>query len=356
MRLPAGVLVDRAPLRRLLIGSDLLRAIATSVLVVSLLTGQLRLWQLLAVAAVNAVAATFREIGHSAALRHVVPAAQLPAAFALDDGRRHAVSLAGQPAGGLLYAIAPAGTLVSDAVSSVISAVLAATIEHPLRDRDIEPAPPGRLRHDLLTGLAFLWREPFLRATLFAAGGYQLVFAAAMFALIASITAGGASPAELGGLFAIAAVGGIVGAVLAPTLQARLGVRSVMVMGWTAAVVFLVLSWVHAPLLAGFMIGCIYVTSAPANALLLAAQVDRTPGPLQGRVMSASFLIAGIAAPLGPPLSGALLDAAGPARTFVAVAALTALVTVTVHLSRAVRSYRHPADGTGDADRAVPIS
>ena len=342
-RLPAGVVVDRAPLRRILVGADLLRAVATTALVVSLLTGHLTLWQLLAVAAVNAMGGAFGEIGHSVALRHVVPTVQLPEAFALDDGRRHAVSLAGQPAGGVIYAVAPVLTLVGDAVSSVVSAILVSTIRHPLVDRDAEPEPRRHLRHDLLIGLAFLWREPFLRATLFAAAGYQLVFAAAMFALIASLTAGGSSPAELGALFAVAAVGGILGAILAPKLQARLGMSTVVVMGWTATVVFAALSWVDQPLLAGLLIGCIYVASAPANALLLAAQIDRTPGPLQGRVMAASFLIAGIAAPLGPPLSGLLLDATGPAPTFTAVAGLTTAITMAVHLSRAVRSYRRPA-------------
>ena len=356
MRLPAGVVVDRAPLRRILVGADLLRAVATSALAVSLLTGHLTLVQLLVVAAVNAVGGAFGEIGQSVALRHVVPAAQLPQAFALDDGRRHAVGLAGQPAGGLLFAAAPVLTLVADALSSVVSAVLAATIRHPLVDPDAVPEPRGPLRHDLLTGLAFLWREPFLRATLFGAAGYQLVFTAAMFALIASMTAGGATSAELGAAFAVAAVGGLVGAVIAPRMQARLGMRSVVVMGWTATVVFAALSWIEQPLLAGFLIGCIYVTSAPANALLLAAQVDRTPGPLQGRVMAASFLIAGIAAPLGPPLSGLLLDATGPAPTFAGVAVLTAAITVAVHLSRGVRSYRRPTGEAENGDRSTPDS
>ena len=114
-------------------------------------------------------------------------------------------------------------------------------------------------------------------------------------------------------------------------------------MGWMAVVVFAALSWVDQPLVASALIGCIYVTSAPANALLLAAQVDLTPGPLQGRVMAASHLISGIVAPLGPPLGGLLLDAYGPAPTFAAVAALTAIITVGVHLSRGVRSYRQPS-------------
>ncbi len=69
-------------------------------------------------------------------------------------------------------------------------------------------------------------------------------------------------------------------------------------------------------MLAGALLGCTYFTATPANAVLMAAQMNRTPAPRQGRVMAASLLIAGLAAPLGPPSSGILLDAAGPTTTF----------------------------------------
>lgn len=342
MRLPAGVLVDRVPLRRVLVGADVVRAVATAALVVSVLSGHLTLWHLLVAAAINAFGAVFSEIAHSVALRHVVPSGQLPHAFALDDGRGHAVSLAGQPAGGVLYGVAPALTLVVDTISFAISAVLSATIRHRLADSTAIEERRPQVRRDLGTGLAFLWHEPFLRATLLAAAGYQLVFAAAIFALVASLTARGASSTSLGLLFGIAAVGGIAGAIIAPVLQARLGIKTVVVMGWTAVVVFAALTWVHQPLLAGALVGCIYIASAPANAILLAAQIDRTPGPLQGRVMAASYLIAGLVAPIGPPVSGALLDAAGPIPTFAAIAALTGVITVAVHLNRAMRTLPPP--------------
>ena len=99
MRLPAGSLVDRLPLRRVLVGADVVRAACTAALVVSVATGHLALWQLVVVGALNACAGVFSEVAHSVALRHIVPAAQLPAAFALNDGRGHAISLAGQPVG-----------------------------------------------------------------------------------------------------------------------------------------------------------------------------------------------------------------------------------------------------------------
>lgn len=270
-------------------------------------------------------------------LRHVVSPAQLPAAFALDDGRGHAVSLVGQPTGGFLYGIVSWLPLVADLVSFLVSAVVSATIKAPLQP-SIHRADRPRTRTDLFTGLTFLWREPFLRATLFAASGYQLVFAGATFALIARFTAAGATPGDLGILFAVAAFGGILGAIAAPFLQSRLRLRTVVVtMGWTAAVVFACFAGVEQPLLAGALLGCIFFTSSPANAILSAAQIIRTPSQLQGRVMGASYLIAGLAVPLGPPLGGTLLDTTSPLATFLAMAAATGVITVGVHLNRPMR-------------------
>ena len=342
IRLPAGSLVDRLPLRRVLVGADLVRVVSTAALAISVATGHLALWQLVVVGTTNAGAAVFSEIAHSVAVRHVVPAAQLPAAFALNEGRGHAISLAGQPIGGVLYGVASALPLVADLASFVVSAVVSATITDPMRPAARRPER-SRLWSDLFTGLAFLRHEPILRATLLAASGYQLVYAAATFALIANFTATGATPADLGILFAVAAVGGIVGAITAPLVQARLRLGSVvMLMGWTAAAVFASFAWVDRPLLAGALLGCIFITSAPANAILLATQITRTPSHLRGRVMAASFLIAGLVAPLGSPLGGVLLDTTSQRATFLAIAALTGLITVGVHLNQPLRTLPRP--------------
>lgn len=339
MRLPAGALVDQLPLRRVLVGAHLIRVASTAALLVAAATGHLRLWQLLVVAGVNASAAAFAEVAHSVAVRHVVTPGQLPAAFALDQGRGHAISLTGQPAGGLLYGVATSLPLVADLVCSLAAAVISATIRAPMRPR-AQATGRARLRTDLLTGLRFLWREPFLRATLFAASGYQLVFTAATFVLIANFTASGATPADLGVMFATGAVGGILGALAAPHLQPRLQLKSlVIIMGWTAAAAFAAFAGVDHPILAGALLGCIFFTSAPANAMLMSAQVTRTPSHLQGRVIAASYLIAGLVAPLGPPLGGLLLDISGPATTFLTTAAATGAITIGVHLTRSMRNH-----------------
>lgn len=336
-QLPAGSIVDRLPLRGVLVGADLIRIAGTAALAISLILGYLSLWQLLAVAAVNSIAASFSGVAHSVAVRHVVPATQLPQAFALTEGRGHAISLLGQPVGGLLFGAAPALPLVADLASFSVSAALSASIKQPMQPTEKQGTHP-RFRQDLLTGLRFLWNEPFLQATLLAAAFYQFVFVGTVFALIAHLTATGVSAFGLGVMFAIAAVGGILGAIVAPALQDRLPLRAmVLIMGWTATTVFAILAAGPQPVIAGALIGCIYFTSAPANAVLLAAQIQRTPTHLQGRVIAAAFLISGLVAPFGAPAAGVLLDAAGPPITFVALAGATAVITIAVHLNKAVR-------------------
>lgn len=93
------------------------------------------------------------------------------------------------------------------------------------------------------------------------------------------------------------------------------------------------------PLMAGGLLGCIHFFGAPANGALLAAQIHRTPAHLQGRVMAASFLIAGLAAPLGPPVSGFLLDHTSAPTTFASLAATAAVITIAVHTNKAMRTF-----------------
>lgn len=264
----------------MLVAADLIRAASTTAAAVSLLTGHLRLRQLLVLALVNAFCAVFTQIGHSVALRHVVPPAQLPHAFALNDGRGHAISLTGQPVGGYLYGPSSALPLLADILTFTVSAVLTATIRHPLRDTTPAPATRHRFRDELLTGLQFLWADPLLRATLLAAASFQLVFAAATFALIADLNAHGTTPALLGAMFAIAAAGGILGALLTPRLQARFPARTlILVLFWTAAAALTALALTRQPLIAGALLAVVYLIGTPANANLLTAQINRTPHP-----------------------------------------------------------------------------
>lgn len=339
-RLPAGVLVDRVPVRLVLVSSDVVRVLTTTAVLIGVVSGLLALWELALAAAVNAGAGAVHDVARSVALRRVVDASQLTQAFALDEGRNHVTGLLGQPLGGVLYGVAPSVPLALDLLSFATSAALSARISDPLRPAD---GPRGTVRADVIVGLAFVWRQPLLRTTLLAAAGFQLVFAAAVFALIATLEGAGTSAPALGLLFGVAGCGGVAGALATGRLKRRFSLPALVTsMGVVATIVFALLAELRQPLVVGLLLGSIFFLSAPANAVLLAAQVSCTPLALQGRAMSASFLIAGLVAPLGPPFAGAALDHTGPATTFLGIAVVTALLSAAVHLRRATLLPRQP--------------
>lgn len=81
---------------------------------------------------------------------------------------------------------------------------------------------------ELQTGLRFVWAEPFLRASLLAASAVQLV---------------------------------VVGAILAPRVQTRcLPHTLIIILGWTTVAAFAALCRVEQPLVAGLLLGAIYLT------------------------------------------------------------------------------------------------
>lgn len=96
----------------------------------------------------------------------------------------------------------------------------------------------------------------------------------------------------------------------------------------------------HAASLAGQPLGGYLY--APANALLATAQIQITPPHLQGRVLSAVVMLAGIVAPLGPFVGALLLDEWGHTVTFLIFATLAGLLTVRMFLSPDIRKMRRP--------------
>jgi MFS family permease len=122
--------------------------------------------------------------------------------------------------------------------------------------------------------------------------------------------------------------------------------------GWTATLALIALSLTHHTYVVGLLLAVVFFAAAPANAMLFAVQIDVTPPELQGRVISAAMLTAGIAAPVGPLLAGFLLDHTGQAPTFLAFSALVAALTITMQCNTAIRTMRRPGEQRQDHNRA----
>ncbi|AXG14497.1 MFS transporter [Intrasporangium calvum] len=342
MRLPAGVLADRFPLKPLMIVPELVRVATALWIFIVILVGRVTLAQLLVAAILGSVFGAVFDSAQAVAIRHVVPPEQLPQALAQDAARGHLAGLAGQPLGGYLYGVGVAVPVLADAISSLVCAGLTARVRSPMRSSST-PVRIGTLWRDIPVGLRYVASSPFLRVTLACAGGFQVIFAGLTIAIIASYGARNGAALHLGTALSLGAIGGILGAWSAPFLNKRLSPSAlVSLFGWTCCLALTLLGQVQDTYLVGALLALMFFVATPANATLFAAQIAITPPELQGRVVSASLLAVGIAAPIGPPLAGLLLERAGQAITFFLFAAIAAALTVVMQLSSPVRTMQRP--------------
>ncbi len=328
LRLPGGVLADRWPLRPLLIWSESVRALVTLTLVIAVLLDGLTLAHLLAAAVVGAACGACADPAQTVAVRHVVPAEQLPHALAQNEARGHIAGLGGQPLGGWLYGIGAVLPVAAHALSQVAGAVTVALIRRPLGSGT---GTGTSMRGDVLTGLRHVRRDPFLRATLVLAAAFQFVFAGLGLLIIAAAAAMDVPAVHVGTALAIAGAGGLLGAWAAPFVQRHLPSGAlIVVFGWTSAVSLALMAVLPHIYVTGALLAVVYFVATPANAMLVAAQMRITPSHLQGRVISAAMLVSGCVAPLGPLAAGVLFEAVGRPATFAVFAAATAAVAVVI--------------------------
>jgi MFS family permease len=215
--LPAGALVDHWPRKRVMLAADAGRAVALASVAVAVVLGRITVGHLVVVAFVEGTLYVFFLLAETAALPHVVPRPQLPAAVAQNQARDQGADLVGQPLGGVLLGLGHAVPFAVDAVSYLVGAALVAPIRGDLEE---ERAPErGRLLAEIAEGVAWLWHQHLLRALVAIASAGNLAFSALGLAVIVRATDLGASPAAVGLLLGLFGAGAIAGALVAPAVQ-----------------------------------------------------------------------------------------------------------------------------------------
>jgi MFS family permease len=219
------------------------------------------------------------------------------------------------------------------------------------------PAKPRKQRGEgaMTAGLAFLWRQPYLRTVLLVFGiGMNMAFSAMMFAALAAASHGGSSGVDSGTVVSLTAVGSLTGALVAPRVDGRFSAGTLITATcWACAGAVVVMAVDQNILLMGAVCAATMVLAAIASigfrtSLLLATPQDRV-----GRVQSAAGFLSSIAQPAGPVVGGALLGAYGARHAFAALAAVFAVCALIVMLSPSVRRGPTPA-GAADAAATGP--
>ncbi|AZM56924.1 MFS transporter [Streptomyces sp. WAC 01529] len=335
-RLPAGVLADRLDRRHLMITCDVLRLAGYALLGWAVAVGAAGLPVIVAVVIAGAAATAVFSTAEHASVRNLVRPDQLTAAVARNEARTYAVSLTGPPLGGLLFGLGRALPFLGNALSHLLSLVAVVCIRRPLQEARKEAAEPAAV--SAAQGLRFLLGHPFLRALLVIAAPLNMAFTGMIFAMTLALLQAGVAPALVGLAGTIFALGGFLGALVAPALQRRLRLPVLMrLLCWTTAALMAV-----STLLAGSVLGAIPLAAAvflgpTANAALFAHQAAVTPDHLQGRVVSGVLLAAGSAAALAPALAGALLARFSPTPAMLVFPALVTVAAVTATRSKGIR-------------------
>jgi MFS family permease len=337
--LPAGALVDRWNRRKLMVVCEAVRAAAAALLVVAILTGWASVPLIIAVGMVSGGAGVLFGPAQTAALRHIVPSAQLPRASARIEARTYAAELAGPPLGGALFAFARFAPFLADAISYLVSLVSVLAIRRPLQDERTDRHE--RLSTAIWSGLRFVIREPFLRATLCSAPLVNAAFAGVMFVLVVVLQQRGTPPAGIGAVQSAILVGGLVGALIAPWLQPRVKTPVLIIfflwiiVGLVAAAAAMPGTYpVALPLAVGLLL-------APSlNAALFSYQIAITPDAMQGRVDSVLNVLAMGLTPLAPLAGGLLVEHLGGAWAFLVFAGVLAVAAVIASASKGIRHMR----------------
>ncbi|MEU7644645.1 MFS transporter [Streptomyces huasconensis] len=323
-RLPAGVLADRLDRRRLMITCDLLRLAGYALLGWAVAAGAASLPVIVAVVIAGAAATAVFSTAEHASVRNLVRPDQLTAAVARNEARAYAVSLSGPPLGGLLFGLGRALPFLGNALSHLLSLVAVSLIRRPLQEVRREAPQPAAV--SAIQGLRFLLGHPFLRALLVIAAPLNMAFTGMIFAMTLALLDAGVAPALVGLAGTVFALGGFLGALVAPALQRRLPLPLLMkLLCWTTAALMAVSTLLAGTVPAAIPLAAAVFLGPTANAALFAHQAAVTPDHLQGRVVSGVLLAAGSAAALAPALAGALLARFSPAPAMLVFPVLVAL-------------------------------
>ncbi|MBP2471281.1 MFS family permease [Crossiella equi] len=318
--LAGGALADRYDVRRLMVGSDLVRAVVMLAAAGLAWSAPSLLWLVLVALVFGVADAVFLPAAGSLQPR-LVETAQLPSAAAVQELVGRAALLLGAPLGGALVAVGglPLACLVN-AVTFGVSMVAVASV----RPRRTVPPSGEAAFAAVRAGFAFLRGARVVRTALLVALVVNLGFVGPMnigLALLASSRGWGA--AGIGLLLAAFGGGAALGALvlLRVRVRRRLGVVAAVS---AAAEGLATAAMAHAPTLALAVgaAGLVGLVAAPFGVALQTVVQARTPDAFRGRVTSVNTLCGLGIAPLAMSLFGLTADAVGASTAFLVSAGL----------------------------------
>jgi predicted MFS family arabinose efflux permease len=355
---PAGAWVDRLPLRRVMLVSDVTSVAVYASVPVAAWCGVLTVAQLIAVVLIAGAASVFFNSAYQVLLPGVVDEADLTEANAKLLGSREVAQIGGPGLGGLLaQAAGPVTGLLADAVSFAVSFCCLTAMQPPRDRRSDVPGSGG-----VLDGLRFAWRDPYVRAmTTFSSLGNLALTGVDALMVIFLVRTIGLSSAATGLVMASLGVGGVLGALIAQPLGRRFGTARTMTVAVPAGLCFALLLPLadKGPRLAfaSAALVCVGSVVVIGNVIVDSFMQAYVSPAIFGRVISATWAVAFAMMPVGALLAGVLATVLGVRAALwiltalIAASGLTFLLTPMRHrrdLPRRPAETASPGQATTD--------
>jgi MFS family permease len=343
LALPAGALVDRWNRKTVMILCDTGRALALGSIPVAVWLARLSLLQVFLVAVITGTLFVFFNVAEPAALTHVVSRELLPAATARNEIIEPSASFLGPPVSGTLFELWRGLPFLVDAVSYAASAASLLFVRKEFQGE--RSGAPLDLRADVAEGLSWLWRQPLIRFMAVLTGGANFVFSGGFLLVVVLARDQHAPPPTIGAIFSIAAVGGLLGATIAPWVQRHLSFgRSIIGVEWILALLFPLYALAPNPVALGLITAMTFFLNPIYNVVQYSYRLALIPDALQSRVNSVFRLIAFGTQPLGATLCGILIQSFGPKLAVLVFAACLFLLAASATLNSHLRTARPLAE------------
>ncbi|MFC7213898.1 MFS transporter [Saliphagus sp. GCM10025334] len=322
LQILAGPIVDRLPLRAVLVGSQVLQGVVVLALPLAAAMGRLSVGVLLAVVPVLTLATLLMAPMQAALLPRIVTDTRLSRANSALATVTLGLDMVFDALGGLFIAVFGATTLfLFDSVTFAVAGLLFAGIAVPTPGTADEPTAENGEPESVLGSYVDDLREGIdvLRGTVFV----ELVFLTAVanfatgvtLAILPAVGDGLGGPAVYGLLLGALGIGRLVGSLVAPSLE-RVGYGRLLLVGhslgaccWLAAV------YAPSPAPTVVLFGLAWVPAGVSGVLTSTLNQTVFPADLLARVSSTKGTASGARLPLGSLVGGLIATVVGPTTT-----------------------------------------
>jgi MFS family permease len=310
--LPAGAWIDRMRKRHVMIWADAVRAVTLGTVPVLWLTGTLHIWHLIVVALIMGVATVFFDVSNQSLVPSLVRPGQIAEANGKLQSTEQLAHLTGPAVGGWLIGIIAAPFAIVVTVGTYLISFVAMLFT---RDHEVRRAPEDHkpIMKEIGEGLRWVFGNPFLRRIV-ATTGFANLFGTMAFTLlpIFLLRVLGLTPVEIGVIFSLGAVGGLVGAMATPHIVKRFGearTLPISVIGFSLAPLLLPVATLVPQIAFPFLVAQFFLMSFTVllyNITQVTFRQRITPTRLLGRMnASIRFCVWGVM-PIAALVAGAL--------------------------------------------------